>query len=221
MKSIFRTGALLAAALLTQTACAPLQTLTAATEPTDLYDLTPKSTFASDLPQVRRQIVVDEPTAVNYVNTDRIPVKNGPFKVEYFPVARWVDRAPRLVQTLMVESIENTGVVSAVGQEAIGLTSDFTLVTDLREFQAIATPDERGGSSDTPVEVHVQLNIKIIREPEGLIVGSESFGQRVRASSNEMQDVVAAFDEALGKAMRGAVEWTIRSVAVIPSNPGY
>ena len=116
--------------------CTGLATLKSVTEPTDLYDLTPKSTYSADLPKVEAQLVVEEPTAASAVDTDRIAVRPNDFQVQYFPRARWVDRAPALVQTMLVESFENTGKVAAVGRQAIGLSADFTLVTDLREFQA-------------------------------------------------------------------------------------
>ncbi len=196
--------------------CAGLQTLSAVTTPSDLYDLSPKSTFPVDLPKVRSQIVVEEPTSASYVNSDQIAVKVGSFKVEYFPRARWVDRAPRLVQTLLVESLENTGAVAAVGMEAIGLTSDFTMVTDLREFQV-----ETDVTRNDPLTVHVRLNIKIVQEPQGLIVASESFPANSQAASSDMSDVVEAFDDALGRAMRDAVVWTVRTVAPIRVHQMY
>ncbi len=196
--------------------CAGLQTLSAATVRTDLYDLTPKSTFAADLPRVRSQIVVDEPTAGSYINTDKVAVKVGDYKVEYFPVARWVDRAPKMVQKLLVESLENTGVVDAVGQEAIGLSADYTLIIDLREFQAHTVRDP-----GQPMEINVRLNIKIVQEPDGLIIASESFGRTETAKTEAMLDVVAAFDETLGKSMRDAVEWSVRKIAAHPAPRRY
>ena len=187
--------------------CTGLATLKTVTEPTDLYDLTPKSTYPADLPSITAQVVVEEPTAASSVNTDRIAVKPTPFQVQYFPNARWVDRAPLLVQTLLLESLENTGKVGAVGRQAIGLSSDYTLVTELREFQAL-----RGATETAPLTVLVQLNIKIVREPRGLIVASQSFANDVVAPSTDMADVVRAFDDALGKTMGRAVDWAIRQI---------
>ena len=195
----------LAAALVS--GCTGLATLKTVTEPTDLYDLTPKSTYPDDLPSITAQVVVEEPTAASSVNTDRIAVKPNPFQVQYFPNARWVDRAPLLVQTLLLESLENTGKVGAVGRQAIGLSSDYTLVTDLREFQAL-----RGTTEESPLTVIVQLNIKIVREPRGLIVASQSFASDVVAPSTQMADVVQAFDVALGRTMGQAVDWAIRQI---------
>jgi cholesterol transport system auxiliary component len=192
------------------TGCTDLATLMNVAEPSDFYDLTPKSTYGPDLPEIAAQLVIDEPTAASSVNTDRIAVKPNPYQVQYFPKARWIDRAPLMVQTMLVESFENTGKVAAVGRQAIGLSADFTLVTDLREFQATV-----GDGENAPITVIVHLNMKIVQEPLGLIVASKSFQRQVPAVSSEMISVVIAFDKALGKTMGQAVEWTVRRIAEI------
>ena len=102
----------------------------------DIYTLTPKSTFDNDLPKVKWQLVVDQPTAARGLDTDRIALHPEPTEIKYYAGARWTDRAPDMVQTLMLESFENTGKIVAVGRQTIGLRSDFNLVSDLREFQA-------------------------------------------------------------------------------------
>jgi len=203
-------AALFALAATGVTGCAGLATLSNVTEPTDLYDLTPKSTHDELLPKIAAQLVIEEPTAASSVNTDRIAIKPNPFQVQYFPKARWVDRAPLLVQTMLVESFENTGKVGAVGRRAIGLSSDFTLVSELREFQAMVGDDANGS-----ISVNVQLNMKIIPEPFGLIVASKSFEYSQPAASSDMLAVVTAFDTALGKTMGRSVDWAVRKIAEI------
>lgn len=182
--------------------------LESATVPVSLYVLSPKSTFPADLPDVRRQLVVEEPTAASSVNTDRIAVKPGPFQVEYFPEARWPDRAPLLVQRLLVESFENTGKITSVSQQAIGLAADFILFTDLREFQAETTP-EPGDA----VTVNVQLNVKVVEARDGFIIASKSFANKAVTTSEEMIAIVTAFDAALNQTMRDAVDFTMRQIA--------
>jgi len=203
-------AALLVPIIAAVTGCAGLATISSVTEPTDRYDLTPKSTYDPGLPAITAQLVVEEPTAASSVNTDRIAIKPNQYQVQYFPKARWVDRAPLLVQTMLVESFENTGKVAAVGRQAIGLSSEYTLMTDLREFQAAV-----GEAENAPITVTVQLNMKIVQEPQGLIIASKSFMSQVPAVSSEMISVVTAFDTALGKTMRKAVEWTVRRIAGI------
>lgn len=188
--------------------CAGLEALGTFTQPVQLYEVSPKSSYDASLPAVTAQLVVEEPTAASAVNTDRIAVKPNAFQVQYFPDARWVDRAPLMVQTRLVESFENTDRVTSVGRQAIGLSSDFTLISDLREFQI-----EAPGDADGPLQANVQLNIKIVREPQGLIIASRSFSREARAASPDMLDIVRAFDAALGATMRDAVEWTVRRIA--------
>lgn len=211
----FARAALGALALGLLAGCTGLATLGAVTEPIELYEVSPKSTYDVNLPEITAQLVVEEPTAASAVNTDRIAVKPNAFQVEYFPRARWVDRAPLMVQTRLVESFENTGKVESVGRQAIGLSSDYTLVSELREFQAMVRDDRRG-----PLSVLVQLNVKIVKQPRGLIVASQSFGAEVAAASDEMTAVVAAFDDALGSTMREAVVWTVDRIADFSGPPG-
>lgn len=196
-------------ATLTLGGCTGLGSLSKAATPNDLYTLTPKSTFSSSLPRIGQQIVVEEPTATAAVDTDQIAVQPTPLQVQYLPGARWVDRAPLLVQTLLIESFENTGKVAAVGRSTVGLRADYVIVTDLREFQAqvIEAPD-----GQRTLRVDVRLNIKIIDEIEDQIIASNSFEELEPSKSDKAPDLAAAFDEALGDAMRKAVEWSIRNI---------
>ena len=179
------------------------------TTPTDLYLLTPKSTFASNLPNVGVQIVVEEPTASAAVNTNRIAVQPTPLQVQYIPEGRWVDRAPLIVQNLLIESFENSGKVTSVGRSAVGIRDDYTIFTDLREFQAqvISGPEE-----PTVLEINVRLNIKVLEASDDHIIASNSFEKKVIAKSDKTPDIVEAFDQALGSSMRNAVEWTCRRI---------
>ncbi|MEC9434557.1 MAG: ABC-type transport auxiliary lipoprotein family protein [Pseudomonadota bacterium] len=196
--------------------CAEIGRLTSAANPINLYALSPKSTFPATMPSVSSQLVVEEPTADASVNTDRIAVKPNDLELQYFPVARWVDRAPLVVQRLMIESFENTGALTSVGRSSVGLRADYTLLSDLREFQALlsehVSPDPTARPEDVPVDVLVRLNLKLVKEPEALIVSSRSFSARRKARSNAMIDVARAFDDALGRSMREAVIWTVQEI---------
>ena len=91
---------------------------------------------SEDLPHVSWQLVVEEPSAAGGLATQRIALRTNLLELDYFAGSRWTEGAPRLVQTLLVESFENTGRIVAVGRQSIGLRSDFNLKSELREFQA-------------------------------------------------------------------------------------
>ena len=172
--------------------------------PPNLYTLTPKSTFTKELQRVRWQLVVDEPLASGGLNIDRIALRQTPTELKYFARARWTERAPRMVQTLMVESFENSGAIVAVGRKAIGLRSDYNLITELREFQA-----EYFESDGVPT-VRVRLNAKLVKQPRRAIVASRTFESTIKSEGKAMWHVIRAFDHALGKVLRHTVEWTIK-----------
>ncbi len=169
----------------------------------NLYTLTPKNTFAKGLPRVNWQLVVGEPVASGGLNIDRIALRATPTELKYFAGARWTERAPRMIQTLLVESFENSGAIVAVGRKAIGLRSDYNLNTDLREFQA-----EYFDADGIPT-IRVRLNAKLIKQPLRAIVASKTFEATKKAEGKDMRQVILAFDKALGKVLRHTVEWTL------------
>ena len=171
--------------------------------PPRLFVLTPKNTFPADLPQVTWQLSVDVPIAEAGLNTARIAVRRSPYTLEYFERAGWTDTAPRMIQTLLVESFENTGRIVAVARQSVSIRADYILVPELREFQA-----EYASPTAVP-EIRVRLNAKVIRQPQRAIVASENFEAVVPAASNSMGDIIAAFDDAMGKVLKRTVEWTL------------
>ncbi len=174
--------------------------------PPRLYELTPKSTFDGKLPRISAQIIIETPSASSGLTTSRIAVKERAVTLDYYAQSEWTDVAPNLVQTLMVESFENSKRALSVARDGSGLRSDYIIKADLREFQAELY---RGPKPS----VNVRINIKLVRMPERDIIASQTFQARVVASSGEIDDVIEAFDESLGKVLKRVVEWTILRVA--------
>lgn len=172
--------------------------------PPDLYVLSPKSTFPDELPTVNWQLVVEEPSTAKGIDTDRIAIAPSALEVKYFGGSRWADRAPRMVQQLLIQSFENTKKIVSVGRQSIGLRSDFVLKTELREFQAEKTPE--GGTT-----VRVRVNVKLVRPALGQIVASESFESVKPAASEGVPDIVQSFDDAVGAVLKRAVAWTLQA----------
>ncbi len=173
--------------------------------PPNLYTLTPKSTFTKGLPQVEWQLVVEEPVASGGLNVDRIALRVSATELKYFARARWTERAPRLLQTLLVESFENSGAIIAVGRKAIGLRSDYNLKTEMREFQAEYF--DAGGKPN----VRVRLNAKLVKLPQRAIIASKTFEAAIESEGTDIRQVIKAFDRALGRVLRHTVEWTLKT----------
>ena len=172
--------------------------------PPDLYVLSPKSTFAEGIPNVTWQLVVEEPSTARGIDTDRIAIAPSHLEVKYFGGARWADRAPRMVQQLLIQSFENSKKIVSVGRQSIGLRSDFVLKVELREFQAEKSPE--GGTV-----VRVRLNLKLVRPVLGQIIASQSFESVKPATSENVPDIVQSFDDAVGAVLKRSVAWTLNA----------
>jgi cholesterol transport system auxiliary component len=171
--------------------------------PPNLYRLTPKSTFGDDLKPVNWQLVVDIPVAPAGINTQRVALMRSPIQVEYYANSNWTDRAPLMFQGLIVESFENSQMITSVGRQSVGLRSDFVLLVDMREFQM-----EYFDGAVEP-SAHVRVNCKLVEMPDRLIVANESFEAIEVSRSDTMLDIVDAMDLALGKVLKGIVRWTL------------
>ena len=166
--------------------------------------MTPKSTFSGELPHVDWQLVIEKPISNGSLDTTRIALQQTPTRVEYFANAGWVDRAPAMIQTLMVESFENSNSIVAVGRETVGLRSDFVLKIELREFTAVYY-------EGLPPQAVVALILRLVEMPRRAIIGAERIGSSIRAEKDSLEAVLDAFDVALGKVLKRSVEWTVHT----------
>jgi cholesterol transport system auxiliary component len=166
-----------------------------------------KTTFPADLPPVSRQLLVDTPIAPAEIDTARVALSRSPTTIDYFANAAWSDRAPAMVQSLLIESFEQTGKIPSVARDSAVLRADYILMPELRRFEA------RYQSGEAPPIVLVRLLVRLIRMPERLIIGEDLAEGRETAAANNMDSIVEAYNEALGSVMKRLVTWTLRTMA--------
>jgi len=179
-------------------------TFTAA--PPSLYVLQPKTTYDTNLPTVSYQLVVQVPDAPQSLDTQRIALARSPTTIDYFASSSWTDRAPVMVQDLMIQSFENTKKIVSVGRDTSGLRADYVLLTDLRDFEA-----RYYEGTDKPPQVRVRITAKLIKMPEREIIGGLDAVKVSDAEKNDIDSIVAAYGEATGNAMKMIVQWTLRN----------
>ena len=167
------------------------------------FRVTPKYTFAPDLPSVSWSLAVAEPSAERTLDTNRIAVVTGGISVDYVALAFWIDRAPSMLQTLIVQSFRNSGQIDQVGTTRDRLRPQFLLGSELRAFQL-----NRGDGADV---VRVRLDVQLLRMPQRDPVGSESLAADWIPAGGGVDPVVSAFDEATGKVLKELVAWTLRA----------
>jgi cholesterol transport system auxiliary component len=190
----------LAGLTLTPAACASLLPQGGAAP--KLYTLTAATDFPPGGAPVSWQLLVEVPTSTAAFDTERIALSRGPTTLDYFADAAWTDRAPAMVQALLVQSFENSGRIAAVARESLALRADYTLRPELRHFEADY------GAAPVP-EAHVEIDARLIRTSDRAIAAWRRFDARMAAAENRIPAIVDAFNGAFHQAARQMVEWTL------------
>lgn len=174
-----------------------------ASEPApQLFMLTPAPAAEVAGKAVSEQLLVDEFSAAAAIDTTRIVFQANPNEVKYYADARWTDRAPRMIQTLAVATLENSGRFKAVSPRGAGLQGDYVLMGDIRQFAAVAGV----GGADT---VSVDLFVRLVGKDDHSIIASRNIAASAPISGSGMPAVVAAYDAALHQALAQISVWTI------------
>lgn len=201
----FLTRSLVPLALLALAACSGVPGFQ---DPPRLHTLTPATRFTEELPRVERQLLVEAPMSAAGLDSSRIALRTAPTSLDYFAGVNWTDRAPAMIQTLIVESLENSDRIVSVGRDTVGLRADWLLKTDLRGFQA----EYEGAPGLSAPNVRVRINAKLVAMPGRTIEASRNFEAVVPAASSSFDAVIAAYDAATNEVLRQLVEWTLTSV---------
>ncbi len=172
--------------LLLPASCALLKT----TPPDRIFALTPL-TPAPLQPTKYPQITVSEPTALQVLDTERIANRANDLEFQYYSGAIWEDRAPAVLQYLLIASLRNR-LQTQVSADQLGSTGT-SLTSDLQDFQ---------------IEPGNQIHVTLIVSFNGQ---TRNFEDRQTAASDRMVDLVTAFNQACHAILKDIVEWLKQS----------
>lgn len=190
------------------TGCAKLFT----DPPRPLFRLTAPGDFPATLPHIAAQFVVDMPYAPAGLDTQRIAVSKSPVSLDYLADGDWVDRAPGLVQTALIEAFENSKAVGGVGPQILGLRADFVIQSDLRHFEVVYD-SPLGGGEGTPVAT-VALAVKLVKLPEHKILAEKLISAREAAPANVTPQIAVAFNIAVASVAKQVVSWAVSNAGL-------
>ncbi|HEY3909603.1 MAG TPA: ABC-type transport auxiliary lipoprotein family protein [Stellaceae bacterium] len=196
---------LTAGAVLALTGCA---SLLGVSPPGHLYRLTAAGAYPANLPRVRAQLLIDLPQAPAGIDTSRIALSRSPLSLDYYADSEWTDRVTALVQTALLASFENSGAITAIDRESIGLRPDFVLETEIRHFEAVYD------RNTAPPTAWVAIIARLVAMPRRRIAAQTAFERRVPAAANNIPDAVAAINSAADAVMREIVLWTLGDPAL-------
>ncbi len=154
-------------------------------------------------PQVAWQLTIARPSADDMLDSRRIAVSPAPGHIEVYKGAAWTNTAPDVVQTAVVQAFEDSGKILAVGRQTSGLRTDYSLLLDMRDYQAVYH-DAAG-----PPEVTLTISAKLIDYASSRAIASHTFHQVSLAAGTSVAAVAQAFDTALGALVHDLVGWTL------------
>jgi cholesterol transport system auxiliary component len=144
-----------------------------------------------------RVIIINEPSAIFALDSERIVVRSASGEVTYLPRAQWTDRLPRLLQTRIVQTLENAGR-AAVSRPGDKLTGAFNLVLDIRTFEV----------REANREAIVEVAAKLAGAESGNVIASRLFSATVPVSGIDGAGVSTSLDRALGRVLADLAAWT-------------
>ena len=103
------------------------------------------------------QVLVNEPAALQQLATQQILVKDASGSVSFIGGGQWADNLPRLIQTRLINTFENSSQLRGVSRPSSGAVADVQLISELRRFE-IATPDNAAV---------VEISVKIVSDRDG------------------------------------------------------
>jgi cholesterol transport system auxiliary component len=130
-------------------------------------------------------------------------------RIDYYANARWAEDLPLLVQSALVESLQDSGRLRSVQGDLGRFAATHTLVVEVRRFEA----DYTGGG--VPV-AQVSLSGTVGRA-DRRVLASFTASASVGAAANRQAPVVAALDEAFAKASGELAQRTFEAIAADPA----
>ena len=99
-----------------------------------IYDLMPPTGFTAPAEPPTWRLVINEPTVLLALNTDKIQQRPGKGQTMPIGKARWSDNLPNLIQEKIIQSFENAGYASAVLRPIEGEDTDNKLLINIQRL---------------------------------------------------------------------------------------
>jgi cholesterol transport system auxiliary component len=190
------------AALLFSASCSILPE----SKPATLYRLPtsdlPPSPPSSNSATQRLGIATSE--AGHLLSSNRIVVYPEGNVVNVYEGARWHEDTPDLLQTRLIEGLQQSQLFAGVGSDR--LPHDLLLLSELRHFQSDYVTH--------PPTVKVQLNVQLVSPQNRTPLAAMNFSTSAQASSVDIPDVVEAFGHASDELTVQLADWLAQQTTV-------
>lgn len=148
----------------------------------------------------RAPLVVQMPTTVQALDSDRLIVRDSSGALSFIGGAQWADRVPALVQARLIQTFENGSRIGSVSRPGERIVPDLQLNTDIRSFNIDAASGQ----------AVVEITAKLVGDRTGRIQRAQLFSARVPSGASEGAPAARALDQALSKVLIDIARWAGR-----------
>jgi cholesterol transport system auxiliary component len=173
--------------------------------PNVLYVIEPAPAPTSATAELPVDLSIGRPDVAPGLDTNRIAVLKGR-QLDYYRAARWGGSTTEVVQTFLVDSLEDQRLFRSVTAEQARVAGDYVLDVEVRDFQAEYTGD------GLPV-VRVKMLGRLIRVGDRELAATVAAEATAPATDNRMHAVAAAFESAARKVALELASQTVSAVA--------
>lgn len=145
----------------------------------------------------RRSIVIAEPSALQALEADRIIVKDPSGGLSFLGGGQWADRLPRLIQTRLIQSLENARQLGAVSRPGDRVAADYQLISEIRAFEVQA------GTGEAVVEVSARL----VASDSARVVAARIFRAATPVPAIDAGNAARGLDRSLSQVLGEMVRW--------------
>lgn len=184
--------------------CSTLSALNDAATPRDTYALQPVNVTGRGR-RINRTLLVVEPSADAALATDRILIKPDALSVTYLPGARWADELPRMMSSVLIQSLSNSGQIGFVGAQGEGPIPDVVLLTRIDRFGVTVQPSGA-------LVAQISLQLTILRDQDQRILATRRFTVDGVAPNDSAVIVARTFQALLEQVLPDVVGWVTANI---------
>ena len=162
------------------------------------YDLTAVAPPSAPIKPLSQQLAVPELSALAAYDTDKLLVQREGGEIAPLGEAKWSDSLPKLLQTRIIQSFENSGSLGRVNRPVEGLTAEYQLLIDIRRFQLVDAPK---------LAADAEISAKLVAS-DGRVIAARIFNAEASAKTQEGANAAEALNEAFGKIASALMVWT-------------
>ena len=188
-------------------ACTPLFT---APELNKLYQLKPITEAYTTLPNINWRLGIEHPKTTGGLQSRKIAMRPDSHQIEYISGARWIEPLPAMLQTLILESFENSGKFKYVGRQTTSLNADYLLLSEVRDFHLMR--------NDVTLKrkIVIKIRVTLVDRWKKNVLHETTIIEQHPVKNLKMESVIAGFDQATQNMLQKLTRWTLENGAQLP-----